>query len=177
MAEMLNNHRPYTALLGFVALTGCVVPAPVDEELGIVNMPPRIINLNPSPQGGPVALDPCEEQTFYAVITDPDVGDTLHWRVFINYHRNNDPLEVPITQNVVSSANASIAINFSINPDDELFELQNGYQNIHSVELFVADRSFDSVGFEPIGRHLNADEGLTDSFVWPVFFEEGDCNE
>ena len=175
---MASHLRTLFAILLFLSTTGCVVPAPVDEELGIINMPPRILTdrINPSPIGGPVALSPCEERTFYAVVTDPDFGDTLYWRVFINYHRNNAPLEVQINQASVSSTNATIPITFILDPNDDLFELQSGYHNIHSIELFVADRSFDSVGFEPQGRVLNADEGLTDSFVWPVFFEEGECD-
>ena len=172
----IGRYLSWTGL--FLLLIGCVVPAPVDEEFGLINMPPRILTerVNPSPIGGPVSLSPCEERTFYAVITDPDFGDTLYWRVFINYHRNNAPLDVQVNQVSVTSTNATISISFILDPDDDLFELQSGYHNIHSIELLVADRPFDSVGFEPQGRVLNADEGLTDSFVWPVFFEEGDCD-
>ena len=161
-----------------IILAACVMPAPVDEEFGLVNMPPRILTdrVNPSPIGGPVLLDPCEERTFYAVIEDPDFGDTLYWRVFVNYHRNNNPLDVAVNQVAVTSTSANISLSFIVDPNDDLFALQSGYSNIHSVELYIADRPFDSVGFEPQGRVLNADEGKTDSFVWPVFFEEGDCD-
>ena len=81
-----------------------------------------------------------------------------------------------MNQVAVTSTSANISLSFIVDPNDDLFALQSGYSNIHSVELYIADRPFDSVGFEPQGRVLNADEGKTDSFVWPVFFEEGDCD-
>ena len=153
----------------------CVVPAPVDEEVGLVNRPPRIIvdRHYPLITEGPVKLDPCG-QDFEAVITDPDLGDTIYYRTFINYHRmtDNEKKDISGVQPVeISTVDEAKNVVFFINPKDDAFQFQAPDSNIHTVELFLSDRPFSTSSVPPIGRQSSEVEALTDSLVWPVYID------
>lgn len=152
---------------------GCLLPAPIDEATDAENRPPRLVPVFPSPGDAPRRLDPdCPSYTFRASISDPDGGDSVCWRVFLDYHRtDNRPgsRNTPITCEE-GTDELPAAIQFQVVPQDfpgadPLLENLNP----HIVEMLVADRGFVSDA-SPEGRVIE-DGGLTDSFVWTVVLD------
>ena len=175
-----------TALLMQITISisgiACVVPAPVDEDVGLVNRPPRIIvdRHYPLITEGPVKLDPCG-QNFEAVITDPDIGDTVYYRTFVNYHRMTDDEKKDLSEVQpveISTVDETKTVVFFVDPADDAFQFQAPDSNIHTVELFLSDRPFSTSSVPPIGRQSSEVEALTDSLVWPVYVDfDEECVE
>tara|TARA_Y100001934_G_scaffold106779_1_gene131229 strand:+ start:181 stop:732 length:552 start_codon:yes stop_codon:yes gene_type:complete len=152
---------------------GCLLPPPVDEASELVNLAPRIVpeSLTPDPTEGPKVMSTaCESYPFFARITDPDRNDTLYWRVFLDYHRDDAPVltEVQVLTPDPNSLVSVDLIQFNVSPNDELLVGGGRLNEPHMVELLVSDRPFNEAPIEPEGRVIQAEEGLTDSFIWTV---------
>lgn len=162
------------ALVALGGVTGCLMPPGIEPAPDAFNQPPRIIpdSLTPDPTNGPKLMSTgCSSYPFFARITDPDRADTLYWRVFVDYHRDEAPSLSPI-QTLIPDPGSLVEVDliqFSISPNDELFSTggQPGDEP-HTVELLISDRPFDSSAISPEGRVLSDDAGLTDSFIWSV---------
>lgn len=152
--------RTWTAAL-LVALPGCVVTNDVQFE------PPA--NFPPSIASAPAADHPIGELVlltgvtagggdaggapdvrFDVVVLDPDVSQTLQYKVYLDY----DPMAFPPTGPVVSESLAPMtsgdrtrrAVSFIIPSNRLLPEQQNG---CHRVELLVSSR-FQSDRRDPV---------------------------
>lgn len=155
---------------------GCLLPPPVEEAEKVQNQPPRIEpdSLAPHPTDGPTELwTECENAyQFFATVTDPDVGDVIYWRRFIDYHQQR-----PATLTQVGSIQKTTpggVIQFDIDAKDPLFDAGAPVET-HIVELMISDRPFyEDTAHRPYGRAVE-EGGLTDSFAWPIARQEGDC--
>lgn len=151
-----------------LAATACLLPPPLDQFPPPENQPPRILpqNLQPGPTRGPTILpDACPEiKPFQATISDPD-GDAIHWRVFVDYHKDIDrdpqPTEVQI------EAGSVLPITFLT------YRVSYASTNPHTVELYIADRPFEEGRLDQEGRILVDETGLVDIFIWTVVLDEG----
>ncbi len=155
-----------------VALSGCVLPPSVDEVETPKNQPPRI---DPTTLTAPIVEGPkflstlCPSYRFYATLSDPDVGDTLYWRVFLDYHRDEGRLFTKVSSLAPDPAalGEGRSITFNVNPLDSRLDYGDlTFLVPHTAELFVADRPFVD-GPAPEGRRVEED-GLVASFVWPL---------
>jgi len=153
--------------------SACLLPPPVEEAEEVVNLAPRIVpdSLTPDPTQGPKTLSTvCDSYSFFARITDPDRADTLYWRVFLDYHRDEAPILTEI-QTLVPDANSLVSldlIQFSVSPNDELLVGGGRINETHMVELLVSDRPFNKAPIAPEGRAVEGDVGLVDSFIWTI---------
>lgn len=155
-------------------LSACLIPPPLEPVPRPDNRPPRIVpdRLAPGPTVEPQVLpDACPEvQEFQASLEDPD-GDTLYWRVFVDYFAGGD--REPQPQEVQVEPDLAARIAFTV-------PRTSGYRSInpHAIELYVADRPFAVGPIDNQGRQLDDPDGLTDTFVWTVTLDparNGDC--
>ena len=116
----------------------------------------------------------CPPYLFLAQLVDPDVQDTLYWRVFINYNRQ-DPENLIATEvhQYVQTDNPT-PISFSIDAQDPSFNNPVGSGIPDQVELLVSDRPFATDTREPVGRSV-LDNGLSDAFIWTVYRTNDAC--
>ena len=179
----MTNLTYVSVVASVFCLAGCLLPPPLEEEVELSNQAPRIVveSLIPHPASGPVLMNAnCSSYSFRASITDPDIGDTLHWRVFLDYHRDTDRLDSTVSKVEVDPNNRSSgqSIIFTVDPNDEKFFYDVSTDGVHTVELLVSDRAFYQEAVFPEGRSLMADEALIDSFVRPVFIDSSEpCDE
>lgn len=178
LAFLLGGTR-FALLRLFMALTisgsaGCLLPPPIEESALFKNQPPRIEpdSLTPAPTDGPkVMTTQCTSYGFFATLEDPDAGDTIYWRVFLDYNHQQVP-------NLLATSTAEAApgqqITFNINPSDRRFFTSGKFTELHVVELFISDRPFILDERRPYARAVPAD-GLTDSFVWPIALNDQDA--
>ncbi len=168
-------------------LTACVMPPPVEELPELQNSPPRILPNSLTPQstsGFKRVSIRCPDVEFYASLTDPDVGDTLYWRVFLDYFADPYPLDTevrPISPDP-RGKQVSHPIFFTIDPSDERFDVHSRLGEPHLVELLVADRPFYDNDREPLARTAGEEnedgeieEGEVDSFVWTLMLTDEPC--
>ena len=163
-------------------LSSCLLPPPMQGETYSDNHPPRVLidSLVPHPTTGPLKLSAnCPPHQFHAIVTDPDQGDAIYWRVFIDYHRDDEPLQTEVRTLEFDPAQQEQrqSLNFDIDPRDERFDKGGGVNATHTVELLISDRPFNNQGVFPVGRSVDAEEGFLDSSVWPVPLEASndDC--
>ena len=98
-------------LAPLLLLPGCLLPPQVDEVAPAKNQPPRIDPnlLSPAPKDGPVFMSTsCPTYHFYATLSDPDIDDILHYRVFLDYNR--DPQPMSTTRNARGRLSAPSAV-------------------------------------------------------------------
>ncbi len=141
----------------------------------VQNQPPRILpaSLNPPPEEGwrRMSINCTTPYIFLASVSDPDADDTVYWRVFIDYHRDENDRLPPVGELLPNAADprAERVLSFPVMATDPNFGSRLGEP--HAVELWVADRPFYTDGRSPLGRAVQGDgvdQGLTDSFVWAV---------
>ena len=119
----------------------------------------------------------CPSYTFVASVEDPDLGDTIYWRQFIDYQKNlatsdADPRYQTVPPPPASQTRNSL-INFTIQSTDVRFGPNPGLTGEpHFVELFVADRPFYTDARAPIGQAIQDPDGLTDNVIWTVVFTQ-----
>lgn len=155
------------ASLGLCVLHACLLPPPVEEAHVVPNQPPRIEpdSLTPAPTEGVKEMTTqCPPYQFFAEITDPDVGDTLYWRVFLDYNLQQVP---NLLATEIRSASPGSTITFDVDPNDPRFQTSGTFTAVHTVELFIADRPFSTVARQPYARSVET-PGLTDSFMWAI---------
>lgn len=165
----------YVIVLLNLAINGaaCLLPPPVEPAAEDLNLAPRIVpeSLTPDPTEGPKVMSTaCESYPFFARITDPDRADTLYWRVFLDYHRDDAPALTEV-QTLEPDPNSLVSfdlIQFFVSPNDDLLIGGGRINETHMVELLVSDRPFNETAIEPEGRVIASDEGLVDSFIWTV---------
>jgi hypothetical protein len=164
--------------LALVALTGCILPPPIEEGSDVENQPPRILveTLSPPPQDLPKRMSvQCAQYRFFANVQDPDPNDTIYYRVFIDYLNNSDAerLDTEVKDKPPDETNPGAArlLTFSVDPTDERFGPESTkFEVSHAVELLISDRPFSTFEQAPVGRVVEED-GLTDSYTWPVQLE------
>ena len=161
------------AMVVMGGLMGCLLPPPIGQAPDEYNLPPQIIpdSLTPAPTEGPKLMSiHCSGYPFFARISDPDQNDTLYWRVFLDYHRDENPIlsEVQVLPPGPNRLVDADLIQFTISPNNELFIGGGRMDEAHQVELLVSDRPFESQPIAPEGRGLVDESGLWDSFVWTV---------
>lgn len=161
-----------SALLGHL---GCIMPPPIEQGEESRNHAPRLVPDSPPPFQLPALLsEQCPEYIFRAIAEDPDPGDTLYWRVFIDYANDNNQLDVSDVKELPpdpSDPGFARTITFAVRPLDPRFDndpFENKFDRGHVVELLVADRPFESAAIYPFGRSLTDDEGKTHTLIWAV---------
>ena len=161
------------ALAICLIVPACLLPPPVHEANEVINLAPRIVpdSLTPDPTEGPKTMSTaCESYPFFARITDPDRTDTLYWRVFLDYHRDEAPTLTEI-QTLTPDPNSLVSfdlIQFTVSPNDEHLIGGGRINETHMVELLVSDRPFTPDPIAPEGRVIENEDGLMDSFIWTV---------
>lgn len=170
--KSLGPRARYRALLA-AALSalaaGCLLPPPVDEADPETNRQPTIAPAFPLPLEA-VTLSCSSPTPFFANLNDPDVNDTLYWRLFIDYYRADaDYLESTTVTPLPPDRGNARAVTFSISSTDAI--LQERPDEVHFVELFVADRRFDdaagSLDNDTLAR-IPISPGLTASYDWTI---------
>ena len=133
--------------LCLLGASGCLVQMPLEQEETPDNQAPRyqLEQLIPSPERiisyDPELSDGAPLDFFIGGLDDPNAGDALFWRVFLNYqglyyhpiHRSNRGVGL-------SAALRMEGIRFQVDPclDFRVFESEGP----HRVELIVSDRPF-----------------------------------
>ena len=146
-----------------VALAGCVMPPDAEYVQTPADQPPRIESASPLPYQGVVVQGPnCADQEYSANLTDPDLGDTLHWQYFIDYwrHPSQKSEGTPVSLNPQTQ---SAYVSFPVKGNDSRFDAATvGASEPHIVELIVADRPFAA---DP---HADPAGGKVTFFTWTV---------
>ena len=133
--------------LYLLGVSGCLVQMPLEQEETPENQAPRyqLERLTPSPERiisyDPELSDGAPLDFFVGGLNDPNSGDALFWRVFLNYqglyyhpiHRSNRGAGL-------SALLRAEGIRFQVDPclDFRVFESEGP----HRVELIVSDRPF-----------------------------------
>ena len=133
--------------LYLLGVSGCLVQMPLEQEETPENQAPRyqLERLTPSPERiisyDPELSDGAPLDFFVGGLNDPNSGDALFWRVFLNYqglyyhpiHRSNRGAGL-------SALLRTEGIRFQVDPclDFRVFESEGP----HRVELIVSDRPF-----------------------------------
>jgi hypothetical protein len=156
-------------------LAACVLPPAIEEAVQLKNQPPRIQpdSLTPAPTDGPkVMTTKCTSYGFFATVDDPDPGDTIYWRVFLDYNHQQVP---NLLATSTGEATPGQQLKFDVNPNDRRFFTSGKFSEVHIVELFISDRPIIQDERRPYARAVAAD-GLTDSFVWAIDLNnQDDC--
>ncbi len=147
----------------------CLLPPPVDQAGTGENLPPRILPLTlvPSPSDQPVLTKRECMAEFGASLEDPD-GDTLYWRVFVDYWAGSEHQRPEVRQLSPDPTGDAKAIRFQTSAED--FNVDDAI--LHTIELYVADRAFVDDGGLSGGRALIEEDGQVDRFIWYFDFEE-----
>jgi len=165
------------ALFLLLASSACLLPPPITELPTEDNLPPRIepTSLRWDPTAGPRPMSTrCPTYRFYALVSDPDENDTIYWRVFVDYHRDPNPLDSSDVH-VLDPQPGERPLTFSVDPTtDDRFGVAEGRMNEpHTVELLVADRPFFADERPPLARAVEG-SGEIDSFIWTVELSDVD---
>lgn len=128
-------------------MTGCVIPMPIElddtEENFAPSHDPSWVSPSPAQviEYDPVVSEGAELSFEVGALDDPNVGDVLFWRVFLNYqgrfynaiYRSNRGGGITLSQRTEG-------IEFSLSPciDFKLFNVEGPYR----IELIVTDRPF-----------------------------------
>ena len=166
------------AICFVVAVGGCLVPMPIEERLPEENLPPFYLSDFTSPPAGQVVeFDPEIDSVIEfntGPIDDPNTDDRLFWRWFVDYRRVafNIPIEFS-EANGATPSQLSSGLNKVINPcTAPTFNLLSD-EDVHRVELIVADRPFiASSGDDPRPNQMLSDEALFFRIVWFVRFDQ-----
>lgn len=154
------------------------MPPRIDAEEAEANRPPRIILdlVRPDIETS-VELGCGERQHFDASVEDPDTGDQLYFRVFLDYAAASDAFRQSFAPRQAKASSVSgtrlFSLDFFVEANEAAF--RNPLLGAHTVELMVADRPFASeqdpqLGL--VGRQLADDEGRTDTYAWLVAVTE-----
>jgi hypothetical protein len=157
-----------------VGLVGCVMPPDADYVQPPANQPPRIItsSSSPTPYLGVVYQGPdCLplEQTYSVYVTDPDLGDKLYWRAFVDYEHN---WPQGFASGALDNAGRELNISFAVRGDDARFGKLTDVP--HMVELMVADRPFFDDDRDPRGHAIPVG-ALSDTIIWTVRYVATNC--
>lgn len=155
-------------------LVGCVMPPDAEYILAPANQPPRITAASPAPYFGVVYQGPvCDpiEQRYSVWVLDPDLGDKLYWRSFVDYGSNwPQAFTSGELDNAETQDNQGLSISVPVRGDDSRF---GKLLNVpHMVEIIVADRPFADDDRAPRG-HVTS--GLSASTIWTVQYVDKDC--
>ncbi len=159
-------HRWASSLaVGLLAatLSGCITPAPAEYE-PVANIWPRLDSIDPDPAAGYQQQGPgCDDRLYQARVVDADEGETIYWRVFVDYQvRAAQQLRNSYAPNDPDPAKG-VRISFTI---DQSTPWVPGNAP-HVVELFVADRPFMGPDGRSVDLNLYPDAGWVDLF-WTV---------
>ena len=171
--------------LCLLGVSGCLVQMPLEQEETPENQAPRyqLERLTPSPERiisyDPELSDGAPLDFFIGGLDDPNPGDALFWRVFLNYqglyyhpiHRSNRGVGLSATLRTEG-------IRFQVDPclDFRVFESEGP----HRVELIVSDRPFIQESEEEgsiTARPNQALPGEAESFTirWFISFSRDRC--
>ena len=169
-------------LLISALMSGCVIPMPIElddtEENFAPSHDPSWVTPSPSQV---IAYDPVVEEgaelSFkIGALDDPNVGDVLFWRVFLNYqgrfynaiYRSNRGGGITLSQRVEG-------IDFSLSPciDFKLFNIEGPYR----IELIVTDRPFlDESGESVLINQLLASDAKSFRVHWFIELPQELCS-
>jgi hypothetical protein len=168
---------PVLMFMATAASPACLLPPGVDELTPERNHAPRLLpqSLRPYPTDGPIHAhrDCAQSQHFSGSVVDEDIKDTTYWHVFVDYDVDQQPLVDGDTAADPSDPEQPRLISFSI----ESTSYAATATDVHTVELLVADRPFDPEAGPPENRVLVNADGLTDSFIWPVYLDPSPCDD
>ncbi len=141
---------------------GCLMPSQADY-VPATNVWPRLESLHPdpaTPEGIQYEGPYCPPVSYQATIVDPDPGETMHWRVFVDFQfgsgnainedsvpNNPDPLKAPV-------------VTFTT---DDNTPWESG--NVHIVELLVTDAEFKFTSGPDIAAGAGSAQAL-----WTVLY-------
>jgi hypothetical protein len=156
-----------------IAVTGCVIPPPLDIDEGDAggNFRPNIVAAGPAPDfsGASIVLDrQGEERRLSLTIEDHDLGDTQYIKLFVDY----DPAApTPPLGDCIAQTTDTLQRVADCPVRSLCNAVADGDQNLHDLEALVADRPFykdnEVPEGEPLYRALPPD-GLTDSRHWAM---------
>ena len=167
-------------LCGAFGLTGCLVPAPIEEEIVAPNYPPvfapetvrppfeQEITYDPEVSAEPITFDIPD-------ITDVDLSDRAYWRWFINYDARFLPgiFAAGPTQGG-TPVDGKTRISLSLLPCEDLARFQE--RTLHRVEVLVSDRPFLTDDETTVARNqrLPPDAGHF-RIVWFISVDPSTC--
>jgi hypothetical protein len=156
MARLLLFICRSASLLVMLQMSACVIPVAPEfqDPPASQNYPPQFLSV--SPEIGSIAATP----SFTAVVTDPNVGDTLQYKWVFDYPPYDDAITRDLGPNTITpSADGqptitSISLDFigngptSSTPNVRTFTCTQIAQSIqqHRLELIVADGPLPTMG-------------------------------
>ena len=175
-----------TGLLA-LGLSGCLLPLPGDDVLPLPdakNRPPRIEELNVTPQGRIVSLDVgngCVLQLGLPV-SDPDLEDLITVRWFVDFDTTpveGEPDDTSFSETLLVSTGREQRGNASITLRTNTAGSRLATPGLHLVEAYVSDGRLQVVNLDgvlvvqPLPREVDADGGIIDpnyvvSYAWFV---------
>lgn len=169
--------RRLLGMLVMMSHAGCLLPPPIEPREETRNNAPRVVDVSPRTHGGFIAIDDCNDQPFFAIVTDPDPAETLYYRWFLDYARNTpEQRDTEVRQVRIGTGGGQQAIvQFSVKPSDLRFGAR--YTEPHFIELLISDRPFE-VPLEPEAEdayRVPEADGLADSYVWVAQIAEDAC--
>ncbi len=176
------------AAWGLGAISACLLPPPIEPEAEFGNQAPRVIDATifPPPIDMPIDLSiQCTEQgqaqTFLLDVFDADDGDTIYWRVFVDYR--SDPLQYErfaedIAQPDIRPSEATedgrrtLRVDILGN-DGRFFAGPNQLSEPHIVEFVISDRVFSE---QPLtARESTVSTAQTTVWQWAVNLTDEPC--
>jgi hypothetical protein len=134
------------AHLAGLAIAGCLVPGPLEEEEVPPNYPPVFAPEKVTPPfEQEIAYDPAvtTEPIQFTVpdITDVDIGDRVYWRWFVNYDARFLPFIFANGPDLGGTpVDGKTRISLTIAPCEDLASFSG--RTLHRIELVAADRPF-----------------------------------
>lgn len=185
---LLHRLRAAAGAIGLCLLSACILPPPIEPEAEFGNQAPRVIDstIFPAPIDMPIDLSiQCTEQgqaqTFLLDVFDADDGDTIFWRVFIDY--SSDPLQFERFENDIvqpdirpseatEDGRRTLRVDILGN-DGRFFAGPNQLIEPHVVEFVVSDRVFSN---QPLtARESTIDTAQTTVWQWAVNLIDEPC--
>lgn len=175
-------------IAGWLALTGtgCILPFPGDDLPPLPparNRPPRIEELNVSPQGRLVSLDVGNgcAQEFSLPVSDPDVDDLLTVRWFVDFDSTPEEGQPPTSsfESLIPPSSLERRGSARITLRTDAAGSPLAPPGIHLVEAYLSDGRLQIVEqngvlvVQPLPRDVSADGGVVDpnyvvSYAWFV---------
>lgn len=164
------------------AVNGCLVGMPIEETLTLENLAPQISLDQVSPPIDQIiefraGLD--EAIVFQTgTILEPNGGDRLYWRWFLNYRAAtfNAPIELSSGLGTFPEDLSSEGIARTIKPCSEPLYSLVGSDTLHRIELLITDRPFKGPSSDDVRpNQMIGDNGTSAKLLWYFRFDRTEC--
>lgn len=177
-----DRHQPSIIFVACLGLYGCIIGMPVEETLTLDNLAPqvRLDEVNP-PIDAVVEFRAGVDETITfqtGRILDPNIGDRLYWRWFLNYRAAtfNAPIELSSGLGTFPEDLPAEGIVRALRPCSEPIYSLVGSETLHRLELLITDRPFKGPSAnDSRPNQMLGENGTSEKLVWYFRFDRTEC--